>query len=77
MYHQDFRRCVSVKKTCLLFNSPGVLPFQGIEIGVSRSNWDSYGCFFALDGSQVAKAVFATVAARVVLQTNTSVEWWI
>lgn len=31
-----------------------MLPIQSTEIKVSRSIWDSYGCFLVLDSSQVA-----------------------
>lgn len=55
-------------------------PFHSTE--VSRSNLDSYRCFFALDSSQAVSishdsdAVFATLAPTVIPQGNTGMEKW-
>lgn len=55
-------------------------PFHSTE--VSRSNLDSYRCFFALDSSQAVSishdsdAVFATLAPTVIPQGNSGMEKW-
>lgn len=51
--------------------------FHGAEIWISRSNWDTNSCFFALDVSQtaigrhVANAVFAAEAPTEIPPGNT------